>query len=169
MIRDILTNKWILGGVALLIIVGTGCILWYRYDMISFREYIGMMTPIDHKPTNEIESPSINQPSVNQNGNETVVTLNAIETPNEVIPATNTDDVKQEGTITAAPTETTEEKADNTLVSPFGLGPYPEIPAHWPKDIQHFPAPNKDIELIRRVCIALNNEGYNALGGTIFE
>ena len=33
MYRDILTNKWVLGGVGFLILLSVACVLWYQHDI----------------------------------------------------------------------------------------------------------------------------------------
>ena len=38
MIRDILTNKWIIGAVFGLLIVATGCIWYYQHTTVQHRE-----------------------------------------------------------------------------------------------------------------------------------
>ena len=38
MYRDILTNKWVLGGVGFLIVFGVGCVLWYQHETADERK-----------------------------------------------------------------------------------------------------------------------------------
>ena len=38
MIRDIITNKWFIGAIALLIIIAGACYLWYQYDTAPYRQ-----------------------------------------------------------------------------------------------------------------------------------
>ena len=38
MYRDILTNKWVLGGVGFLIVFGVGCVLWYQHGTADERK-----------------------------------------------------------------------------------------------------------------------------------
>ena len=33
MYRDILTNRWVLGGVGFLILLSIACVLWYQHDI----------------------------------------------------------------------------------------------------------------------------------------
>ena len=33
MLRDVLTNKWVLGGVGFLILLSVACVLWYQHDI----------------------------------------------------------------------------------------------------------------------------------------
>lgn len=38
MYRDILTHKWILGGLAFLIVFSIACVWWYHYDTAPYRK-----------------------------------------------------------------------------------------------------------------------------------
>ena len=38
MFRDIVGNKWVIGGVAFLIVFASACVLWYRYDTAADRK-----------------------------------------------------------------------------------------------------------------------------------
>ena len=38
MYRDFLTNKWILGSIALLIIIAGGCYFWYQHSLVDDRK-----------------------------------------------------------------------------------------------------------------------------------
>ena len=55
-----------------------------------------------------------------------------------------------------------EEESSEGPVSPFGFGPYPELPEGWPSDI--WPRSSPDHELMMRVRIKLIAQGINVLG-----
>ena len=38
MFRDILTNKWFIGGFCFLIVFAVACVFWYRYDTAPDRK-----------------------------------------------------------------------------------------------------------------------------------
>ena len=38
MFRDILTNKWVLGGIGFLIVLSIACLLWYQHDTADMRK-----------------------------------------------------------------------------------------------------------------------------------
>ncbi|MDE0086657.1 MAG: hypothetical protein OXU23_13140 [Candidatus Poribacteria bacterium] len=38
MLRDVLSNKWILGGVGFLILLSVACVLWYQHDIADDRQ-----------------------------------------------------------------------------------------------------------------------------------
>lgn len=56
------------------------------------------------------------------------------------------------------------EKKPNLLVSPYGLGPYPELPEGWAANI--WPCRSKERELEVRVHIKLLSLGINAIDAT---
>ena len=37
MFREIVFNKWILGAIAFLIVLGIACVLWYHYDTAPYK------------------------------------------------------------------------------------------------------------------------------------
>jgi hypothetical protein len=52
--------------------------------------------------------------------------------------------------------------SDDVVVSPYGFGPYPEVPEEMSADT--FPSPSAEHELLARVRIKLLAEGINARG-----
>ena len=38
MYRDILTNKWVLGGIGFLIVLSVACVLWYQHDIAPYKQ-----------------------------------------------------------------------------------------------------------------------------------
>ncbi len=38
MSRDILTNKWLIGGIVMLLIVAGACYLWYQHDIAPYKQ-----------------------------------------------------------------------------------------------------------------------------------
>ena len=63
------------------------------------------------------------------------------------------------------PDETTEEIVEDTLVSPFGFGSYPEIPSGFPKpNIFKTPSRSAEEELLDRVFVQLWKDGIHPSG-----
>ncbi len=56
-----------------------------------------------------------------------------------------------------------EEETAETLISPYGFGPYPELPAGWPID-ETWPCISADHELMARVEIKLAHQGVDVIG-----
>ena len=65
---------------------------------------------------------------------------------------------------TAAPEEmASEENTTDAPVSPYGFGPYPELPEGWPAD-QIWPRTSANHELMMRVEIKLAHQGIDVMG-----
>lgn len=63
-----------------------------------------------------------------------------------------------------------ESTQSDTGVSPYGFGPYPEIPADCPYPIEwNFPGSDADHELMQRVAIKLWTQGIETMGATMGE
>lgn len=58
-----------------------------------------------------------------------------------------------------------EEITEDVPVSPFGFGPYPELPEGWSADT--FPTQSADHELLYRVMIKLLSQGVNFTGANM--
>ena len=58
-----------------------------------------------------------------------------------------------------------EETTEDVPISPFGFGPYPELPEGWPADT--FPSQSADHELLDRVMIKLLSQGVNVTGANM--
>lgn len=158
MYRDILTNKWIIGSIAFLIVFAVACVLWYRYDTAPDRRGAAKTAE------------QIRQWENTQKADTNNVTEDEVNT------------LAEDNTLTAdKPMEMPSE--ENTLpvkVSPYGFGPYPEIPPDFPADrmppwtwsdkkrqelIEFSKVPDilRDGELIYRVYIKMWNEGMRIL------
>lgn len=79
-----------------------------------------------------------------------------------VHPLEKTDTPDPDETVSAEDLATEEE-----AVSPYGFGPYPELPEGWPADI--WPRSSADHELMIRVQIKLISQGVNVIGATMEE
>ena len=60
-------------------------------------------------------------------------------------------------------TATGDEDSADVPVSPYGFGPYPELPAGWPID-ETWPCISADHELMARVEIKLAHQGVDVIG-----
>ena len=126
MLRDIFTNKWFLGGLGFLIVFSVLCYFWYQHDVTSFQQQLS-------------SSDIVLQEDISKKTQKTVQSDGQLfETRNFV--KNRSKSVRD----TSVPTEKTTSQTDtfkkNTIVnlsadsqtSPFGFGPYPEVPADYP-------------------------------------
>ncbi len=152
MIRDILTNRWFIGGFGFLIVFALLCYFWYQYDIAAFQQQLPVADDINLRG---------NTPTMAHKPNQTTV------------PMTETFESVGE---TSVPTEETTEKTDtleknidlaaDTPTSPFGFGAYPEVPADYPfrERVQLWDNATPEHELLVRVRVKLWKQGTQTIG-----
>ena len=173
MYRDILTNKWILGGLCFLVVFTGVCYLYYQHETVLLRQQA-------------TESNEIIQPSEKQ---QTAETANPTEAaadapvgsimPNTEKPINDTTGAETSTDKTTKPVTASTQQTDNTeevRVSPHGFGHYPEV-CQSMRDIGYNPIwenPNwktyshaMEGELLSRVRIKAWEEGKESIGATI--
>lgn len=161
--------KLFFGACVLLLFVSLSCWLWYNWQVSSYRDEIGASALVSENHGVEVlEEPSTETDHVSP---ESVDDAEASST--SVLSETSTDqsvldsDVESVNTPDGVAKPASVEVVDDTPVSPFGFGKYPQIPDSWPRDIAFFPAKTADLELMTRVNIKLIEDGVNALGGVM--
>ena len=174
MYRDILTNKWILGGLCFLVVFTGVCYLYYQHETAPLKQQATEPNEIIHQSTRNTTAETANR--TEQAADAPVGSI----TPNTEKPITgitaevenNTEAETQQQTETLAETAVT---ADVPL-SPFGFGPYPEVPDDyiqklgppiWMRKIPDGAPDNflKNAELIGRVLIRLWSDGDTYIVG----
>ncbi len=173
MIRSIFTNKWIIGGVLLLILGAIAFHILLERDMANFKRQVMQQR---HAIQERARAASVKKST--QEG-----TPAESETPSAERPSTDTEEVAPvpEGqTETEKPQQTAlpAEKADEAkvAVSAFGFGPFPEVPEgmdykpFWadPELYPHIKG-SRESELISRVRIKKwEEEGERGIVGAGF-
>ena len=104
----------------------------------------GVSVPVDIKPPGSVDTPDENT--------DTHKDLETGTLPNETDVLDLTDTFELNDTV-----------PEEGPVSPFGFGPYPELPDGWPSDT--FPSISPEGELIKRVEIKLIEQGTTVIGG----
>lgn len=145
-------TKWIIGGISLLISITAGCILWYQYTTSQFKKQYGepnkilqIWKPEQQKEahiTTETTSPNAPVGSITQNAEKPL-------------------------TKTTQDTKTTATEKPMPKMSPFGLGPYPEIPEDWNTPYLWNGCDTIQDELLTRVIIKMHNEGVYSKYGSV--
>ena len=182
MLRDFFTNKWILGGIAFLIVFSVACVLWYRYDTAPDRRDAAETADVARE-WEATQKANIGGEATEQIGD--VVTPAESLTQTTKKPITETDGTRTNSTVSRDPknvlVETqSSEKTSAVKVSPYGFGPYPEVPEgflggmvpswEWSeeKKSKFGPEHMRNQEAIDRVMIKLWNQGdqefYGAVG-----
>ena len=168
MIRDILTNRWILGGIGFLILIAGGCFFWYEYTTSQYEKAAAETEAF----ARQWEKNQKAKPKATTVEQATDVTAAESETPpadklrNNVTPVTD----KTEPSPAGNPAQNAE--TEDVQVSPNGFGPYPEIPAEMgiPADkvkvVWESLSVNPRHELSFRVRVKLYQQGIKATGAT---
>lgn len=179
MYSDILTNKWVLGGVGFLIVLSVACVVWYQHDIADERKAAAEAEELLRQSERSQET---NTDSVTgQAADESVES----ETPTAKKPINPITDGKREDTPSGeTPANLTEQRQETEIVetvrvSPHGFGPYPEIPtpyrdlggiediwSYFEKMAETNPDEARRQELAERVLVKLWNEGKRPEGAT---
>ena len=173
MFRDLLSSRLIQAGFALFVLVVGGSLL---YSWHADRKLAAELGPIPQSvvspPENTVQTHTA--PAVFQDEGVTKTTEEtaAAETIDETEALPNeTDDIA----AALLPDDiVSEEEApeEDVPVSPYGFGPYPEVPVDYPyKDpfaLSIGGCSTKELELIERVLIKLWNQGNTNITGGFF-
>ena len=153
MFREILTNRWFLGGCGFLIAFGIACYFWYQYELVPYRQQA-----VETQQQSEASQKATDAPQT-----DSVKTTPA----DEVLENIDNDKAQKAASL---------ENTDADIhVSPYGFGPYPEVPSDFPGIISwndpegqaNLPDhANKNIELIERVLIKLWTQGDKSFHGS---
>ncbi|MYB65045.1 hypothetical protein F4X73_10175, partial [Candidatus Poribacteria bacterium] len=158
MYRDFFTNKWIIGCLALLIVVSVGCLIWYRYETAKHRKALDEATEYARQWENNRKS-HFNTTSKEGAGPtlEKSLTTTAVDVHDDSpLGETGPDLTKQPKEL---------ENTETVRVSPHGFGPYPEIPEGAPVN----PFTGREqlrMEILMRVVIKKWNEGERFTGAS---
>ena len=147
-------TKWIISGIVLLIIVAVLCYLWYQHDTADERKAAADAEKL-LRQSEKLKKVSKTGNKAQQANDGTAAESNT-PTAAKPIKTETTDDDE---------VATTEE---TPKVSPFGLGPYPEIPKEWDTPYLWETCETIESELLSRVDIQMHNEGirskYSSVG-----
>ena len=160
MFREIVFSKWVIGGIAFLIVFALACVFWYRYD-----------TAADRKTAAETAERLRQWSAKKADHDGKAVDASADSTTTTAEKSiTETDGTKMNNTVSSNPEDVlvetqSSEKTDTVKVSPYGFGPYPPLPPGWrgtPEKTWNNLSANH--ELLARVQIKLRWEGIDVKG-----
>ena len=166
MFRDILSSKLVIAGLTCCVLLITGTLLYRRHVLDDIRKdeartqrFLQQLESSDRPsaPQQETTNGGVEKPAAAPIAtDDDAVSVPDISVPRPTEKAARVD--------TAAPEEmVSEEDTTNVSVSPYGFGPYPELPAGWPAD-QIWPRISADHELMMRVEIKLAHQGLDVTG-----
>ena len=163
MTRGIWT-KWIIGAAFLLLIVAVGCILYYQYTTAADKQAAEQADKLlqqweadKAKPTTTVEKEETDIPAES--------TTPTAEKPTHEKNIIMTEDIQDVESETPSETAT----LVDVLMSPYGFGPYPELPPDYPgAEDPKFWTYQRTVknELMTRVCIKLWKQGKRTHGAS---
>ena len=166
MTRDITPIKWIIGAIALLIIVAGACYFWYQHSLADERKAAADALKL-------LRQREATQKADTENEVEQVADVISAQstTPNAEKPITNptalanTEDGVSGKPQNVAVEMSLSENTEPVRVSPHGFGPYPKIPEGAPIAEFH-ESDDVEMELLLRVAVKAWNEGERFLGAS---
>jgi len=178
MLRELLSSRLIQGGLVFFLLCVVGSLLYSWQAQRATEPELGGTTPqgvssIEKRPQTKTAPVVFQNDGLTNTPNETTDTQKHETTEAETRDQTQTLDLvdafSPEDFVSAE-----EAPAEDGPVSPFGFGPYPEVPADYPllpswKWSSEEKARNSDLlsaELLSRVLIELWNQGENITGGS---
>ena len=144
-------HKYIIGIIIVSIILVVGVVLWSYHDLSTFRKEIGEQVIIPNDSENKSESIA---------GSNEHNIKSELQTDTDIPKQTLSDNdiqISDEPLVIDTSIEEIPTSAD-TRVSPYGFGPYPELPDRWPENYWDN-IRSKEHELIGRVRIKLYEQG----------
>jgi len=184
MLWVLLSKRWFQGGIVFCVVCVVGSLLYsWHVDYVTARE----MARHDRFLQERREKQNETRPVKAENGNGTA---ERVETPTEQAANIATDTETPEFTSDPVSVDainafipdgvaTAEPPAEEVPVSPFGFGPYPEVPADYPlRTPVWIQNPNlktvpdhaqRPFELMDRVLIQLWNQGHKDITGASFR
>ena len=162
MLREIFTHKWILAGIAFLIVLSITCVWWYHYDTAPYKREAAKSAEFARQWKSAQKTDSKAEQAAKAPAESTTETA---EKPTNKIgegTETNTDKSTEPVNIATPETDNTEE----VRVSPHGFGPYPEVPEDFPENVNwsNYEVKHPMFELMKRVRIKLWKQGHQVEG-----
>ena len=158
----------LLGALLLFCVIASGFALWYHHEMKKLAAEDKAFKQLQEErnlthPSAPIVTPQvIKDPQLVKRLSQPGDTLNV--SPAATEQAEETEETPDSDAELPA-VEPNEEIAEDVPVSPYGFGPYPELPAGWPADI--WPRQSATHELMMRVEIKLAHQGIDVRGSVM--
>lgn len=163
MLRDLLSSRWLQGGLVFFLLCVGGSLLYswhvHRTTTAEFGKRPQPVSSIENKQTTSTAPVDFQTEDVVNTPDETTDTQKS--EASEVL-RNDTDDIADAFEPDDFVAEE-EAPAEDVAVSPYGFGPYPELPEGWPAD-QIWPCISADHELMARVMVKLAHQGTITMG-----
>lgn len=167
MTRGIWT-KWIIGVVFLLLIVAVGCFLYYQHTTASYKAEAAKADKLLKQWEADKAKPLSETASTQAAAGSNKSTAEKSKTDATTMVDASIGETKK--TVTAVTQQT--DKTEDVLVSPYGFGPYPNVPEDypstvaWERDQTYLPEELRPrSELLSRVLVQLWTSGKKDFRG----
>ena len=166
MYRDFFTNRWVLGGVAFLIVFSVACFLWYHYDTAPDKRDTAEAERIARQLQDRKEANTDNIAENYTNDTQDSSMLSKEIPQSEITDSNYTKDLYDMN------------NTEDTGISLYGFGPYPDVPEDYfrqPSWLRHSNLNRKHsyeaeaFEIMDRVLIKLWNQGHKNITGASFD
>ncbi len=181
MLRQYLTNKWVLSAIGFLIVLSVACVLWYQHDIADEKQQIveaeKLLRQFEKSQKTNIVKENVNDNPAESNTPtaEKPITddTSTVSTNDETL---STEDNQEETITVAGRVIRLSDIPDVPKESPHGFGPFPEVPddyndmAIWNATDYYTLSPEsqRSLELLDRVLIKLWSSGErNFKGGKL--
>ena len=169
MLRDILSRKLVIAGLTccVLLVAGTLLYRWHvvigiRKDEARTQQFLQQLESSDRLSAPQ-QQPETTTDAPEEHETAPVATDTVSETVFDVTERLPTEKAARVDTAKAPEATGADEETTDVPVSPYGFGPYPELPAGWPAD-QIWPRISAEHELMMRVEIKLAHQGIDVMG-----
>ncbi len=169
MLRDYFTNRWIIGAFCFLIVFGIACYFYYQHELAPYEQLAEDNAELRRQAEQAFAERNARKQklpeAIANTPSDGVLETDTLFTQQET-PLRNSDETSDLVTHTAGSTENT------VKVSPYGFGPYPEVPQgfidaiglpFWlhPAELLDSRAnpPSAEVELMQRVMVKLWKQG----------
>ena len=176
MLRDLLSSRLIQGGLVFFLLVVGGSLLysWHAHRATEVSD-LGptpqtVVSPLENTPATNTAPVDFQTEGVTNTPDETTDT----QKPESTAALENDTDDIADAFLPDDFVSEEEAPAENVPVSPFGFGPFPEVPADYPNDmiptwVYNRESMSRDHELMHRVLIKLWNQGDKSISGAFMN
>ncbi|MCY3550371.1 MAG: hypothetical protein OXH39_07905 [Candidatus Poribacteria bacterium] len=173
MLGNLISNRGILAGLVFFLVVVGSSLLYSWHVHRTTKAELEQTTRAVQTLENKNEAPAEQDVGIpidieTLGTSETALDTDEVQTTSEgtdALAVQDTDAVDIADVFLPDDFVSEKEIAEDVSVSPFGFGPYPEVPEGWPADT--FPAPSANHELLARVEIKLLSQGTNTAGANM--
>ena len=161
MLHNIFTSRWFIGSSIFLIIIAALFCVWTLLDLASFKKRFSITDDIILQENNSQETQNRVQRDVSR-----TKSLDSMKNQSKSVEDTSVPTEETTPTTDTVDKNVSIDLASDTLTSPFGFGPYPDVPADYPfrETVQLWDNATPEHELLVRVRIKLWKQGTQTKG-----